>query len=83
LLIAADSSTRRHVREHPSLFERLEIRGRDVSAWLRSPAPANGLLLFRKVPNATHGDLRTTQRVRRRVMHATTAGGAASGQSSS
>ncbi|HEX6655233.1 MAG TPA: helix-turn-helix domain-containing protein [Candidatus Limnocylindria bacterium] len=79
LVIASDSTNRRHVRNHPALFERFVLRGRDVTQWLRQPREVlPGLLFFKTVPNASGGSLTSVRRVRKRVMQVTPAGGAES-----
>jgi DNA-binding XRE family transcriptional regulator len=83
LLLLADGTTnRRRTRQHPMLFARFTLRGARASTWLRHPAEANspdGLLLFRKVPHANHGDLNRIRRVRKPHMQTTAASGTSEG----
>ncbi|MEP6469502.1 MAG: helix-turn-helix domain-containing protein [Chloroflexota bacterium] len=83
LLLLADGTTnRRRTRQHPTLFGRFALRGAQASAWLRHPDPAvrpGGLLLFRKVPNANHGDPIGLRRIRKPHMQTTAASGGSEG----
>ena len=67
LLLAESDTNRRRLRDHPTLFAAFDLRGRQASAWLNAPStPApRGLLMFRKLSNATHRGLIRVQRVRK------------------
>jgi len=78
LLVAAGTTNRRHASDHPVLFGRFPVRGAVGMRWLREPTPGRapaGLLLFRKLPNATHGGVSAQQRVRKPQPQVTPAAG--------
>jgi transcriptional regulator with XRE-family HTH domain len=55
LILAEDTTARRTVRDHPTLFARFTVRGRSALSWIQSPdrqAVPTGMLMFRKVSNA-------------------------------
>jgi hypothetical protein len=81
LVLAEDTTARRIVRDHPTLFARFRVRGRSALAWLQrpdsQPAPT-GLLLFRKLSNAKHpGVIRVRRASSRRAPTISTHGGSA------
>jgi transcriptional regulator with XRE-family HTH domain len=66
LAVADARSVRRIVRRHPALFERYQVRGRQVPAWLRRPTlPApSGLLWYVPRPDSRAVTVTPTKRVR-------------------
>lgn len=69
LVVSEESTSRRRVAQHPSLFGRFAVRGVAARSWLRSPnVSAPGILLFISSSDGTAGAVRRPgqQRVRRR-----------------
>jgi hypothetical protein len=68
LLLAEDSTNRRLIGAHATLFERFNLRGPAAKSWVGRPrgnpqVPA-GLLLFTKLPDASHRGVMTRRRVK-------------------
>jgi hypothetical protein len=79
LLVAEGTTNRRHARGHPVLFGRFPVRGTTAAQWLRSAdlqEIPSGLLVFRKLPYATHGSVITRRRLRKPHPQLTRASGA-------
>ena len=69
LILGEDTSARRIVRDHPTLFVRFTERGRSALTWIQSPdrqAVPTGVLLFRKLSNAKQAGVIRMRRVSRR-----------------
>jgi hypothetical protein len=68
LVLAEDTSARRTVRDHPTLFARFTERGRSALTWIQSPdrpTVPTGVLVFRKVSNAKQAGVIRVRRVSR------------------
>jgi transcriptional regulator with XRE-family HTH domain len=69
LVLAEDTTARRTVRDHPTLFARFTERGRSGLSWIQSPdhqAVPSGVLLFRQLSNARQAGVIRVRRVSRR-----------------
>jgi hypothetical protein len=71
LVLAENSTNRRQVASHPTLFSGYQPTGRDAYRWLRRPAPpppghaGTRLLVFRKLSAARAKSVISQRRVRR------------------
>jgi transcriptional regulator with XRE-family HTH domain len=66
LLVAEGRTARRVVADHPELFARFALRGRDARRWLANPSdePVSGILLFESVPDSRRTDTRQSAATR-------------------